>query len=256
MDISKLTAVEIEINSHCNKACSYCPNSIDERIEKGTMSPEVYETLIGQLKDIQFKGRISFDFYNEPMLCRHLDQFVELTMKELPQTQIHLYTNGSLLTTERFRKLSALGIARFIVTKHEDSFDGKAFPFDKTWQELTSAEKSLTDYRPFDELALTNRGGSLAHIKSPVENVQTYPCFIPTMMLTVTVLGTIVPCFEDFYQKHAMGNIMEEHLRDIWNKPEYQIMRKALMLGNRERFEVCANCTRTQVKPEGKFESL
>lgn len=254
MDINKLTAVEIEINSHCNKACSYCPNSVDERIEKGVMEPALYQRILSQLKDINFQGRISYDFYNEPMLCRYLDEYVSETLKQLPLTQVHLYTNGSLLTLKRFRELKKAGVVKFIVTKHEDCFDDETYVFDETWASLTHEEKEAVDYRPFEKLTLTNRGGTLDHIKSTVENIQSYPCFIPSMMLTISVKGAVIPCFEDFYQRHEMGNIMNEHLIDIWNKPQYQIMRKALLFGERGRFEVCRDCTRIQVRPEGKID--
>jgi len=253
LEINKLNAVEIEINSACNKSCSYCPNSVGQRIEKGHMEPGLYRKIVSQLKDINFNGRISYDFYNEPLLSPNLITFTELTKKQLPDVEIHLYSNGSLLDKDKFRRLSQAGITRFIITKHEDHFtEARPYLFDQTIKELSDSELLSVSYRGFQDLKLTNRGGSLEHIKSEIEDIQNYPCFIPTFMMTITVNGTVLPCFEDFYQKMAMGNIKDEHIRDIWNRPDYIRFRKMLMLGQRGAYDMCKNCTRTQVMPDGK----
>lgn len=47
-------AIEIEINSDCNLSCAYCPNSKSERVEKGHMKPEVFETLMKQLQSHRY----------------------------------------------------------------------------------------------------------------------------------------------------------------------------------------------------------
>lgn len=253
LDISKLSAVEIEINSACNKSCSYCPNSVDERIEKGHMGLELYQEVLSQLQDINFNGRISYDFYNEPLLSPNLSSFTQLTKEKLPNVEIHLYSNGSLLGPEKFKELKKSGISKFIITKHEDHFNQrKPYLFEKTLSMLDEAELEFVEYRDFNNLELTNRAGTLKHIKTQIKDIRTYPCFIPTFMMTITVNGTVLPCFEDFYQRMAMGNIKEQHIRDIWNQPEYVKFRKMLMLGQRASYEICKDCTRTQVMPNGK----
>lgn len=250
MELRDLKAVEIEINSHCNKACSYCPNSIEERIEKGSMDPILFERIIDQLVQADFKGKVCYDFYNEPTLCKHLDSFVSLTKKKLPKSEIHLYSNGSLLTRERFLKLYELGVTHFIITKHEDEGeDNKPYLFEQTFKDLEEDLKNIVRLRTHKDLHLTNRGGSLEHIKINQLDISTLSCFIPSFMLTITVLGNVIPCFEDYFQKNQMGNIKEESLETIWNKPAYKKMRNALMLGARHKFEVCAKCNRLEVRP-------
>lgn len=217
------------------------------------MEPDLYQKIIQQLKDIEFQGRISYDFYNEPLLSPNLITFSELAKKELPRVEIHLYTNGSLLDLDKFRKLKKAGVTKFIITKHEDHFnESKPYRFERTLKELTDRELKSVDYRDYTNLKLTNRAGALNHIQSSIEDIQNYPCFIPTFMMTITVNGTVLPCFEDFYQKMAMGNIKDQHIRDIWQRPEYVRFRKMLMLGQRSSYEICKNCTRTQVMPDGK----
>lgn len=216
------------------------------------MDPQLYSRIISQLVAIGFKGRISYDFYNEPLLCKNIVSFTSLAHEKLPASEIHLYSNGSLLSYEKFCELEQAGISHFIITKHEDHFEKqKAYVFEKTLGQLSEKQKEKVLYRTHHDLKLTNRGGTLEHIKASVANISSYPCFIPTFMMTITVKGTVLPCFEDFHQQHAMGNIIEQDLIQIWNNPEYIKMRKALMLGQRSMFKACANCTRVNVMPDG-----
>lgn len=240
---SLFNAIEIEINHNCNKACSYCPNAEYERIEKGHMSPLIFKLLIQQLNDIQFSGRMSFSFYNEPTLSPNLELFTKLAKVSLPKITIELYSNGTLINTVKFRSLIAAGIDKFIITKHENIID---YVFEQTMNELTAEELKKVEYRTYQDLTLTNRGGLLKQITHD-KDLTLLPCMIPKMMATVTVEGNVVPCFEDFYQKNQVGNITEKHIRDIWHSGPYAQFRENLARGLRHKYEVCKSCNRTQV---------
>jgi radical SAM protein with 4Fe4S-binding SPASM domain len=236
-------AVEIEINHGCNKSCSYCPNSNSERVETGHMSPDIYKNIIKQLKEINFAGRISYDFYNEPMLSPNLEMFVAIARINLPSVSIELYSNGTLLTLEKYRSLLAKGISKFIITKHENI---ENYEFEKTLSLLNEEEKKHLIYRHYSEVNLTNRGGVLKHIKPEVKTAL-LPCYLPGQMLTITVKGNIVPCFEDFFQKNQMGNILESSIMSIWNSKKYREFRDLLKKGLRHKFEACKECNRLEV---------
>lgn len=236
-------AVEIEINHGCNMACSYCPNSVSSRIEKGHMSPEVYERILSELRLQDFKGRLSFDFYNEPTLSPNLISFVGRARTQLPETSIELYSNGTLLTPELYRQLISAGVSKFIITKHDKTDD---YQFEKTLLVLNDDEKTRLTYRSFTDINLTNRGGVLNGIGND-KTTAFMPCALPGQMLTITVKGNVVPCFEDFYQKNQMGNIMETPLMDIWNSEKYKEFRISLRKGLRHKYEACKNCNRLEV---------
>lgn len=236
-------AVEVEILTSCNMQCSYCPNSIDDRVENGHMSWKIYSLLIEQLNDIGFSGRMSFDFYNEPLLSNKLESFIDHAKNNLKNIQVYLYTNGTKLTLPRFKKLVIAGVDKFIVTKHEGI---KKFIFEDTWKGLGNSEKDKVEYRNFDKLNLTNRGGILSHIGNE-HQLASAPCMIPSYIITVTSKGNVLPCFEDFYQINQMGNIMEEPIEKIWHSHKYTNFRKKLLLGMRAENKVCKNCNRAEV---------
>jgi radical SAM protein with 4Fe4S-binding SPASM domain len=237
----ELKMVEIEINHHCNRACSYCPNSVAERIEQGEMDPALFERLMQQLVDIGYKGSISYMFYNEPLLSKNLNHFVQTTRRYLPTNEIHLYTNGTLLTLEKFRALHRDGVGYFFVTKHEGV---KNYIFDKVYEELNEDEKFIVFFKSYKDLVLTNRGGAVK--AGPPEPIQLTACSIPQYLVVITVKGNVLPCFEDFYEKNIMGNVGETHLRDIWMNQKFESFRHSLKLGLRHSQDPCNKCNRTQ----------
>lgn len=239
-------AVEIEINHACNRQCSYCPNSILERKSKGEIDPTLYTKLMGELKSLGFKGRISYDFYNEPLLHSNFEGVVRETRVALPESLIEVYSNGTLLNRERLMGLFDCGVSKFIVTQHEQD---PVHLFERVYAGLAEEFKKKVEYRPFTALKLTNRGGVLKHLGTQGHPLT--PCFIPSFIVTVTVSGNVLPCFEDFHEVLVMGNIREQKLMDIWSSEKYVSFRDQLRKGQRHQFKPCETCTRTEVLPQG-----
>lgn len=240
-----LKMVEIEINHHCNRACSYCPNSVAARKEQGEMTPELFTRIMTELQAHQYQGSISYEFYNEPMLAKNFEWFVATTRQYLPKNRIDLYTNGTLLSLEKFRLLSSLGISRFIVTKHQGI---SHYLFDKTYDELSDDEKKIVIYQNYKDLKLTNRGGIVK--AGPETPYHLTPCYIPQFLMVVTVLGNVLPCFEDFHEENIMGNIGQQNLKEIWESEKFKTFRKNLEKGLRHLESPCKNCNRLQVAYE------
>ncbi len=234
--------VEIEINHHCNRTCSYCPNSVAERKEKGEMDRVLFTKLMQQLKDINYSGIISYEFYNEPMLAKDLDWYIQTTREFLPNCKIDFYSNGTLLTKEKFYKLLKFGVNRFLITKHENEDN---YIFDTVYMDLEDQHKSMVIFKSYKELKLTNRGGTVD--AGPKGTAHLTPCFIPNFLLVVTVSGNVLPCFEDFHEENIMGNINDTHLIDIWKNESFQKFRNNLKLGKRHAQSPCDKCNRTQV---------
>lgn len=234
--------VEIEINHHCNRACSYCPNSVAERKEKGEMDRGLFNKLMQQLKDLNYSGIVSYEFYNEPLLAKDLDWYIQTTRDFLPNCKIDFYSNGTLLTHEKFNQLISLGVTRFLITKHEGEKD---YIFDSVYSSLGPEHKSMVIFKSYKDLKLTNRGGTVE--AGPKGTAHLTPCFIPTFLLVVTVLGNVLPCFEDFHEENIMGNIGITHIKDIWQSEKFNKFRDNLKLGKRHSQSPCDKCNRTQV---------
>ncbi len=234
------TAVEIEINHDCNQQCSYCPNSVAKRKEQGHMSIDLFTKILGQLKDINFTGRVSYEFYNEPLLHEGLEIFIKLTREYLPKCKIVLYTNGTLLSKNKLFKLIEIGVDHFNVTKHDVS---KNYIFEDVYAQLKPEDKLRVTYLTPKNIYITNRGGILKNIGNEIPS-SLVPCYIPSYVLVITVKGNVLPCYDDFYQQNAMGNVFSEHILTIWNSDRYREFRTSLKRCQRHLYATCINCNR------------
>ena len=219
------TVVEVEVNSRCNRKCSYCPVSILPVPDvPRLMSEEVFQRLLSELSRIKFSGRMSYHFYNEPLLRTDLEELIERCSNRLPEAHQVLYTNGDLLTDDRYLRLEKAGIAHFIVTSH----DSLSYP----------SRPKQTILFPSD-LKLTDRGGIMFKLSDPL----TLACYAPSEMLIVTVTGDVVLCYEDAKRTQVMGNIVSSPLEEIWFSVEFVRLRNLLANGRRgQGAAICKGC--------------
>jgi len=224
-------SVVIETISICNRKCSFCPLTYDATPGE-VMTNEIFNKIITELKELNFKGKICLSCYGEPILDKKLIERVEKIKKEL-NSFITINTNGDFLTYKKFKELVSAGIDVFCLSQHdkEPSEQIKLLFSNIKEDELkhiifqTVTENSIT---------LTNRGGSV-----PTKTL--HPFFCAPMLLIIRADGAIPICCNDYYKEINFGNIKEEKLLDIWNKPFYKKVRNEIKKGI-FNFEICKKC--------------
>lgn len=113
-----IKSIEIEISSHCNRSCIYCPQYEMKR-ERELLPIDAFEKIIKDLRVVKFNGAIAFHKFNEPLLeMEHLCKCIEITKKYLPRAKLELFTNGDLLTRKRYLLLKRKGIDEFHISCH------------------------------------------------------------------------------------------------------------------------------------------
>lgn len=224
-----LSVVEMEVGSRCNRSCHYCPVSMNPRPSVPVWMPDqVFMAAVGQLAEISFAGRLSYHLYNEPLLRRDLARLVAVVDRLLPGALQILNTNGDFLDDGRYAELREAGIDYFYVTRHSPGdYARRPFQVLQTWEDLT----------------LTNRGGSLTHLPRPTEADMRTPCFAPSEMLIVTVTGDVLLCYEDARREHVMGNLLHTPLVEIWNSEGFRERRRRLAAGDRSADAMCRACS-------------
>lgn len=209
------SVVEIEVNSRCNRRCGYCPNSLPERPSADNfMDVELFKKIVAELAQVEFSGRVSFHFFNEPLVRRDLETLVAWARQRLPWAYFLLYTNGDLLDDRRHASLLEAGIDQFLVTRHD--FD--EYP-----------ERAFQDVQHPSNFTLSGRGGTVARSEEPLD----IACFGPSEMLIVTVNGDVVLCHEDAERLHVMGSFRTQTLAEIWFSERFLAFREPLERGDR-----------------------
>jgi 2-deoxy-scyllo-inosamine dehydrogenase (SAM-dependent) len=227
---SPLLAVEIEVNTRCNRSCSYCPVSVlPPPGGPAQMEWSVFARVIDQLAHNQFGGRLSYHFYNEPLLRRDLERFVRHVHEVLAGVTQIIYTNGDLLTDERYQALRDAGIDQFVVTRH----DGTPM----------APRPNQVVQMPAD-LLLSNRGGTMTSLPESDDHIRSLPCFAPSEMLVVTSSGDVLRCYEDAERQHPLGNLVTEDLAEIRERTGRSRLAQHLAAGDRMAAGgICARCT-------------
>jgi 2-deoxy-scyllo-inosamine dehydrogenase (SAM-dependent) len=217
--------VEIEVGVRCNRTCTYCPNStVGSTSSSSFMEIDLFRRIITQLSEIDFSGRLSFHFYNEPLMRKDLEVLVAIARAALPLAHLVLYTNGDLLTDTRYQNLLEAGVDYFLVTRH----GGEPMK--------TRLHQRVQFPRDLD---LSGRAGTVVGVIAPLRRA----CYAPTEMLIVTVNGDVVLCHEDARREVVIGNLGRSTIQDIWLGEEIGRFRQHLVQGRRkEAGSVCARC--------------
>ncbi len=94
--------VLIELTSHCNFNCSFCPS--ESMMRKKTMMPkDLWEKILLELGEKKMAHTVFFHVLGEPLL--HKDVFDAIRFANNCGLAVSLYTNGALLDENRSTKL-------------------------------------------------------------------------------------------------------------------------------------------------------
>jgi len=99
---NKWSIVMIELTSHCNFNCVFCPSSEMDR-KKSMMPKELWKKIIMELGEKQMTKTVFFHILGEPLLNR--DVFDAISLANQYGIAVSLYTNGALLDHSRSSKL-------------------------------------------------------------------------------------------------------------------------------------------------------
>lgn len=230
-------AVELEVNSMCNRRCGYCPNSFARR-PTGYMPRELFTKIVDELGAMEFDGRISFHFYGEPLLDKRLPDFVAYAKEKAPRAYAEIYSNGDFLTLPVLRDYLARGLDNFLVTQHDDAMPEN---LQRIRDEGTPEENERLVIRFARDRNLINRSGLIEHLTRLKEPLRT-ACTWPLSIMVVTHEGNVVLCCNDYFETEVVGNVAKDTLAAVWTGERFTRFRAALARGDRAVSKLCAEC--------------
>lgn len=234
--------VEIETINRCNGTCSFCPISAGNDTRKYEyMSDELFQNIIHQLAELNYKGKLALFSNNEPFLDKNIIERHKYAREKLPDARMHLFTNGTLLTVDKFKEVIQYLDELVIDNYHEElkliKPSMEIAEYCDSHQEL---KKKVTIVLRKPNEILSSRGGDAPNRKNILcmEHVR---CVLPYRQIIIRPDGKVSLCCCDPLGKNTLGDLKKNSLIEIWNGTFYKKVRDALY-GGRENWEHCVYC--------------
>ena len=226
--------IEIETINRCNGNCSFCPvNQKDDPREHRFMETELFYSIINQLEELSYDGRVSLFSNNEPFLDDRIFEFSKYAREHLPKAKIHMFTNGTLLTLDKFQMIIPY-LDELIIDNYTENLNLiKPVEIIREYCEIHKEliEKVSIILRKPNEL-LTSRGGDAPNRKV----TQTYPditCAFPFQQMIVRPTGQISLCCNDAIGKYTMGDLSKDSIIDVWYGKQFTRVRELIAQGRK-----------------------
>lgn len=233
--------ISIESNSYCNRFCSFCTRTYDNR-EKVRMPTELIFKTLYELNEVNFQGLISFHFYNEVFTDKRIFELFEKCV-ELGLNN-YLVTNGDFLTAENVERLSRYNIKEFTLSLY-DSKDSEDFKH----RSKEYIRKYNLDQYSWELIILnggegfTNRAGYVNYTEEKYDLPVKAACSKIVKKVDVRYDGEVVMCCLDYFGLHSIGNVKDENIIDIWYNDKRRKQLKDLAEGKREKYKLCSGCS-------------
>ncbi len=233
-------SIEIETLNRCNGECSFCPvnKKIDPR-EPKRMSDELFKKIIDELNQISYKGNIFLHSNNEPYLDVRIIDFMKYAKGRLPDAHLALYTNGTLLTLDKFKE-SMKYLDELYIDNYSD--EGRWHDNIVEIRDYCNKEnnyKNVTFSMRKQNEVLFSRGGNAPNKKNIKR--QTLPCKLPFTQVVIRPSGELSLCCNDALGDFTLGDVNHESLIEIWNSEKYCNIRKILKK-SRAGINMCSRC--------------
>lgn len=234
--------VLIETINRCNSTCAFCPANKNDDIRPFVkMSDDDFKKIISDLKDWGFKGMVSLYVNNEPLLDNRIIWMHQYVKDELPDCKIKLFTNGTLLKTDIFKKLIK-NVDYFVINNYSDNTH-----LHSNVREIVNLAKKKYDDKTiiirkrYIKDVLTNRMGEAPN--KGTHGIVKEPCLMPFTDVVIFSNGNYGLCCNDAQEKTKLGNIRDYSVKEIWedNTCGYGAIRNRIYQG-RDKYEMCCKC--------------
>lgn len=220
--------IEIELFSYCNRKCLWCPNQIIDRNINKEIDIEIFEKIIQELKENNYKGNIILSRYNEPFsYIKNLKERVNYIRSNL-DANIIVNTNGDYLSKIN---ITNLNIDQLLVMDYDNiglekcikkliDIGAKTIEINNDYIYANFKNIKIYYYYNWKEKnTIYNCGGYLPQYNN---QIRTFPCYEPNTFIGINYDGTISPCpnirndIKD-HQSYILGDLHNNTLTEIIN---------------------------------------
>jgi len=286
--IPKTTEVRIETSTCCNAGCVFCPHPTkDFTRKKQVMSLDEYKFYLDKtLNEIGDQiTETSFSGFGEIFIDNEIIDKIEYAGKR--KLDIHLLSNGSMLTPERIDRIYNIGVKDIRVSLHTTNpdnygkimrYQSKKFTFDSVIKNVNYALENKPDNTEFIitadiidenkndiEQMIQDYGdkctlevwyphnwvyGKKYRDKNKQNTLKT--CSRPSNgPIQIQIDGDIIMCCFDFNNELVLGNFKTQTLKEIFEGQIFQKLYKHHSEGTCEKSDfICRNCDQLKDKSD------
>lgn len=235
--------IDIETVNRCNGTCSFCPvNAKEKQRPYAKMSEELFKKIIDELHDLNYSKELALFDNNEPFLDERIVEFQKYVRESLPNAFLDLWTNGSLLTLDKFLEIIPY-LDRIVIDNYNDEL--YLNPNVKAISDYIEDKPELKDkvviYMRKQNDVLTSRGG-LSPNKKDGDYYIDVKCVLPFQQFNVRPDGKISLCCNDALGVYTLGDLNKQSIKEIWYSNEYMKIRKEMKENGRKNLKLCSNC--------------
>ncbi len=247
-----LVVIEINLTELCNRKCVFCPRVDPEVFPNRNLHMDLKLTkkIATNLKKINYKGRLSFSGFGEPLLTKNLLEHLKIFREELKENNLETNTNGDKLNPNVIKNLFKSGLTNLYI----NAYDGphQIEKFEKMIKE-SGINKDNFFIRPHWEgyhkdwgLFLNNRSGMVKLAENeylkPVSKEIKRKCFYPFYKMFIDFDGRVLFCSNDWGRINIVGNVNKESIEEIWLGEKLNYFRKKLSNEDRSN-KPCNTCS-------------
>lgn len=280
-DRYNILKLDIDVNTHCNASCVYCPQSTNKR-GVNVMPFDLFTKIIDRFDGHNLKW-VALHIYGEPLLDPLYRKRVEYLHKK--GLRLHFFTNGSMLSKdlinflkdknifgamfnfpsidcEEWKFMTKLSNQHFARAKEGieyfiETFTNKLEHLEIVVNGNTDNHKERTlavkeHFSKFGNVVVNgwesnSRAGNLEneYVKS-INHQAVKFCGCPRVVnqLHINIEGDVILCCQDYFQEIKLGNILTDKVEDIMNSERMKSIR-AQIYGSMPMEEslLCHSCT-------------
>lgn len=235
--------VVIETINRRNSTCEFCSaNKNHDKRPFAKLSDQDFKKVISDLRNWGFEGMISLFVNNEPLIDNRMVELHKYVKEQLPKCKVKFFTNGTLLSIEKFKELIPY-IDYMVINNY-----GETMEIHPNIKEIISeirrhkeqyAGKKIVVQICYIKDVLTNRAGEAPNKKGGKKIIKE-PCIMLYTDMVIFSNGNVGICCNDAAEKTNLGNIRDKSLQEIW-EGQCRIIHKQ-MEGRRHGLDFCKYC--------------
>ncbi|PHM16461.1 MAG: radical SAM protein [Sulfuricurvum sp. PD_MW2] len=254
-NVPVFSVVELNIMAACTRSCSFCPVSDKDFYKKidakGLLKKDFYKKILSDLSAINYKGKILYSGFSEPLLHPKIDELIQLTKEYLPDTQLEMISNGDKLTVAKLKSLFENGLDVLSISMYDGSHQIDYFS-NMIHDANVDKEKVILRRRYYENgnygLTISNRAGlvdSNEYRAEGEEKILELPlkkvCYYPFYMVKIDFNGDMDICSHDWQKKFVVGNVNTSSVWELWTSDRLHKFKERLANSDR-KMEPCSTC--------------